>query len=413
MADIALRPMLVAVERALRESNDNDGEGVVKLFAESDFSTDVIIPAMNIRRKVEGCVLMTTSGCKENRTTIRRFWDDVWNQKSVAVFEELTTDDFISHGPYPFVMDRTGFSMWTRTRKWADVAGPAGPLPRIVIGEILESGDVVTVRGHWTNVRLADWRKIVPALANIPRELVGIWPAEEDFFLAVHSMEGGKIRRQWLGGMEEAKFALEYSDRVHETSHEGATVMMQPADVGRTIATLTSALSHHEIVNIARAIPKADELEGFIVALGPDWFLLHLLDDGMFLNGYVALRMRDIREVAVMGGPDSFPARALRHYGDEVRRPEGVDLATTASLLRTIGERYPVISIHAEVVEPDACYVGAIVETVPDAVILREISPEATWDEETTRWDVEEITRVDLGGRYEMALTAVGGAPPA
>lgn len=192
----------------------------------------------------------------------------------------------------------------------------------------------------------------------------------------------------------------------------GNEVSKSKADPTRVRHDLEAAAAAQEIILVRRAIARADELEGYVVELSPDWFLLHLLDESIFLNGYVALRVADVRRVKVIGAPDSFEARALRHFGQQVRRPEGIDLTSTAGLLTTVAEHYPVVSIHFEEAEPDSLRAGKVLGTLAGVLMLHEISPEATWDEQPTMLPISCITRVDFGGRYEEALAAVGGVRP-
>src|SRR5207247_1264369 len=83
-------------------------------------------------------------------------------------------------------------------------------------------------------------------------------------------------------------------------------------------ATLKMAVAEVALVRVNRSIRRADRLEGFAIAIGAGWFLLHKLSPDMFLDGHVALRIRDVRTITFLGGA-SFQARALEHYGDRAR----------------------------------------------------------------------------------------------
>lgn len=166
-----------------------------------------------------------------------------------------------------------------------------------------------------------------------------------------------------------------------------------------------------ELVRIRRGIRKADRVEGFVIGVGEQWVLLNLFDPDMFLDGYAALRLRDIRRVERRGGPASFPVRALRHFGESPHPLEGVDLDTIRGLLASLGSTYPLLLIHVEELDPEVCYVGKYVSASKRNLRLLEISPRATWDDEPTKWPLKAITRVEVGTRYAEALHAVGGTP--
>lgn len=184
--------------------------------------------------------------------------------------------------------------------------------------------------------------------------------------------------------------------------------------MNRTTATIRSdlkeATANHGLVRILRTIPRGDKLEGFVLDVGSQWLLLHVLSSDVFLNGHAALRVSDVRSVKPLG-ITSFWARALKHYAENPRRPGRVNLTSTRTVVETLARRFPLITIHTERRDPNVCYIG-----IPDAITsqslrLREITPEARWENESTTYRLKEITRVEIGGRYEAALLAVGGLP--
>lgn len=79
-------------------------------------------------------------------------------------------------------------------------------------------------------------------------------------------------------------------------------------------------------------------------------------------------------------------------------------------LIRSIPVDQDLISVHREVVEPDTCYVGRIVDFDQETLSLFTIDPGANWVAEPMRIRLEDITRIDFGGAYEDALSLVAGA---
>lgn len=178
------------------------------------------------------------------------------------------------------------------------------------------------------------------------------------------------------------------------------------------VKQLSVVAGTEELVRIRRGIRKSDRVEGFVVGVGEQWVLLNVFDPDMFLDGYAALRVSDIRRVEQRGGPDSFPLRALRHFGESPGAPpDSVDLDTIKGLLASLGSKYPLLLIHVEELDPEVCYVGKVVSASRESLRLLEISPRATWDEKPTKWPLKAITRVEVGTRYAEALHAVGAEP--
>lgn len=151
-------------------------------------------------------------------------------------------------------------------------------------------------------------------------------------------------------------------------------------------------------------------LYGCVVEVSPKWVLLHHLEGVFFLNGYVAVRMKHVRKVKRLTG-ETVVATGLRHFGEEPRPPEEIDLSSTRALLLSAGAAYPLVTIHTERRDPDVCYVGRPEGVDGRGLRLREITPAGEWRRKATHWRLSDITRIDFGGRYEVALDLVGGAP--
>jgi hypothetical protein len=141
--------------------------------------------------------------------------------------------------------------------------------------------------------------------------------------------------------------------------------------------------------------------------------LLNLLVDGVCMNGYAALRLADITKVKTRGGPETFVGKALALRGDWPPTPISVALDDVGGLLRHAGAAFPLVTLHFEADDPDVCFIGIPVRITSKSVWLREISSEAVWYERPTKYPLNAITRVEVGGRYEEALAAVGGNPTA
>jgi hypothetical protein len=183
-------------------------------------------------------------------------------------------------------------------------------------------------------------------------------------------------------------------------------------DRAKAVRRIREAEETRRLVRVARMIRGADRLDGFVVAIGPKWIVLHTLDHGMFLNGYSAIRLGDIKRVKVEAD-DSFPAKALRVRAEERLVPEGVDLGSTQSVISTAAGLFGLVTLNYEKDDPTVCFIGAVKKVSDKSVRLFEITPDAAWHEDTTKWPLNNITRIDFGGRYEDALLAVGGEPPA
>jgi hypothetical protein len=183
---------------------------------------------------------------------------------------------------------------------------------------------------------------------------------------------------------------------------------------GRDVrAQLEKAAVEQALVRVSRSIRRSDKIDGFVVGLGREWALLAVLDPNVHHNGYVALRLRHVSKIKRRGGPETFVGRAVAARGHWPPVVVDVDLDSVADLIRTAAEVAPLVTLHIEQDDPDVCFIGRPLRYTRRSVHLLEITPQADWKADLSKWAVTDLTRVEFGGRYEEALALVGGPAPA
>lgn len=176
------------------------------------------------------------------------------------------------------------------------------------------------------------------------------------------------------------------------------------------VHTLLEAQTSTTLVHVRRRIRRADPLDGFVTGIGKRWVLLAAIDD-TYLNGLVALRVDDINKVE----PDrrTFVVRALQARGEwPLTATPNAPLDRTDLLVRYLGDNWPLVTIHVEVEDPKVCFIGTPTKVTTRTVHLREVTPEPEWEGMSTPYRLQDITRIEVGGRYESALWTVAGPPP-
>lgn len=172
---------------------------------------------------------------------------------------------------------------------------------------------------------------------------------------------------------------------------------------------LKQAAAEHTLVLVERDGVSDDWLTGYVAACGPEWFALDIVDQSIRYDGHSCLRYADVTVCEAPAPGAEFTAKALAALG--VQRPPllGLDLSSLESLLRTAGSLYPVLTLHLEIAEPDACWVGRVQELNRHLVTLQLVNPDGQWEPEPEEFALEELTRVDFGTDYERALVLVAG----
>lgn len=153
-------------------------------------------------------------------------------------------------------------------------------------------------------------------------------------------------------------------------------------------------------------------VNGYVLDVGPRFFLVGLLGDGMRFDGFGCFRLSDVRKLEVPHPYAVFAQAAMKKLGERRPRKPRLNLASLEELLLSANRTFPLVSIHREHVDPDVCQIGRVVEVHKGRISLLEINPDASWDEEPTQYRLSEITCVDFGGEYKDALHLVAGGPP-
>ena len=150
---------------------------------------------------------------------------------------------------------------------------------------------------------------------------------------------------------------------------------------------------------------------GYILDVGPKFFLMALQGDGVRFDGFSCFRIADIRNLR--SDPyAAFAEAAMKKLKEPRPKKPKVSVASTEELLLSASRSFPLITIHREKTRPDACWIGRLQEITHRQICLWEIGPDAKWDRKPTFYGLNEITAVEFGGEYEQALFLVGGNPP-
>jgi hypothetical protein len=156
-----------------------------------------------------------------------------------------------------------------------------------------------------------------------------------------------------------------------------------------------------------------DDVEGYIVGLGSEWLLMAVLNPAIVLDGYCALRLDDVKRVRHRhNGEMAACALALRHQWPPTAPSTPVALDSVRKLIAAMTTLSPLITVHLEADDPDVCFIGALSELGARSLRLLEVNPRGVWTARPTKYRLDRVTRLDVGGRYEQAVLAFAGDAP-
>jgi len=170
---------------------------------------------------------------------------------------------------------------------------------------------------------------------------------------------------------------------------------------------LILALRKKLFVRFASALERGT-VHGYVLAIGPQFFLLALVSDGLRPNGFQCYRSSDVRKLQVPDKFARFHEAVLKKRGIRFPRKPRVDVKSLAKLLLSANRAFPLVTIHRENADGSACWIGRVVDLSNGRLTLLEIGPDASWDDRLNSYRLSEITRIDFGGDYENALYLIG-----
>ncbi|RNL65783.1 hypothetical protein EFK50_01700 [Nocardioides marmoriginsengisoli] len=186
-----------------------------------------------------------------------------------------------------------------------------------------------------------------------------------------------------------------------------------PIDKAAIRERLERARAEHLLVWICRWIPNSDSIRGFVVGHGKKWVLVATHIGGAQPDGWTLLRIRDIQAVQLHVASEHLEEKALKLKGLwPPASPEAeISLGDTASAITDAAAAAgPLLAVFTEFREPDACWIGSVISTDLDVLTIREISATAEWLQKPRTFDLDDITRIDVGDDYAATLHLVSSA---
>ena len=176
----------------------------------------------------------------------------------------------------------------------------------------------------------------------------------------------------------------------------------------RSRSSLYRLLEKKVIVNIWRKKIDSHPITGYVVGISQDFLLIHYMSDAIILDGYTVVRTQDISLVDDKPKYGEFYTKVLKLRGYKPKMPNGIRLDSIASMLESINEHCPLITVHQEEGSND-CSIGRIEKLTDKTVILKWLTPAAQWEGYSPRYRLTSITKIDFNGLYEDALARVAG----
>lgn len=174
---------------------------------------------------------------------------------------------------------------------------------------------------------------------------------------------------------------------------------------------LREALEQHIPLRLQRDGLQPGVIHGYVVGLSREFCLIAEVGDAMRFDGFIAIAISDISTLETDPSRE-FVDKALALRGETLVIPDGFRLDDWASIAQSASALAPLISVNMiEDDEGEISYVGQFEGIDRDAVVLRELDPNAQWYPDTGAYEFEAIGSIGFGSGYLDALWQVAGSP--
>lgn len=180
----------------------------------------------------------------------------------------------------------------------------------------------------------------------------------------------------------------------------------------KIVRRLEKAQRDRTPVTVGRKDLEFDRTSGFVVAVLHDWVVLQDLADAVHLDDVVLLRLDGVTKVK-RHQDAKYVARAVAELGEALAEFDCPADATTADLLRAISTRADLVAIILETPDDFWFNIGRIQRVGNKRLDLHYIARDGVWADFVDAWKLEDITRIEFGGRYIRALERFGESRPA
>lgn len=175
---------------------------------------------------------------------------------------------------------------------------------------------------------------------------------------------------------------------------------MKPSKIRRR---LDLSLSSRRIATVVRDKFEIDMTDGFVIAVTDHWVVLHALDDGVYLDDIVMLRLQDVSGV-LFRDDNAYHHRAVAGMSDAIAA-FGFDAGVgAADLLKAVSPEGDILAIHLETLKGEPLVIGRVIRLRRKSFELHYVGRDGVWAKDAERWRYRDITRIEFGGRYLQAL---------
>ncbi len=147
---------------------------------------------------------------------------------------------------------------------------------------------------------------------------------------------------------------------------------------------------------------------GFLKAYTEEFMLIEKYEDDGTYDGISILLRTNVSRIRWLGNS----IESIDKLIDPSQRPKKVtpvNLASVDTILQSVNKIFNQVTVHIEDIDSSICFIGQLQEMNPSTVVLHEFGTTKSLDRSFILLAIEDITRIDGGGKYENRLKKLFG----
>ncbi|WP_435009149.1 hypothetical protein P12x_000397 [Tundrisphaera lichenicola] len=161
-------------------------------------------------------------------------------------------------------------------------------------------------------------------------------------------------------------------------------------------------IESRSLVDVRRDDLEVSDIRGFILGLSTELVLIGVVGDDIQHDGYAIIQLDDVS--FLRWGTDKLLGweKVLEGPRDDGMEND-IDLSNWSGAIESARSKAPLVTFHREKLDSSTCYITDRFENTDLSIVGRQITTDGQRNG-SFAIKTEDLTRIDLGGRYEAGL---------
>jgi|APEBP8051072266_1049373.scaffolds.fasta_scaffold08593_3 hypothetical protein len=142
---------------------------------------------------------------------------------------------------------------------------------------------------------------------------------------------------------------------------------------------------------------------GFVIDFNGNYILIEKFDDDCHYDGLTIFLRHNISRIRWSGNDIESVLKLIdnsKRQSDKLN----IDLTSTRTILESMYKTFNHLTVHIQDIDKSICFIGQIHEIDDNSIVIHEFGTKSSLDRKFILLGLDDITRIDAGGKYENNL---------